>query len=102
MNKFFIIFFASYNPIIVYLLMAQAGLGIMTIRLGVVLLTLLLIMFFFVSMVVYNREYKIKLPKISFNFFLINICFLFFIIAIVWGVLKNQHLKFIILDTLFR
>ena len=74
----------------------------MTIRLGVVLLTLLLIMFFFVSMVVYNREYKIKLPKISFNFFLINICFLFFIIAIVfYFTFKNQHLKFIILDTLF-
>ena len=101
MNKFFILFFASYNPLLIYLLMAHAGIGIMSLRLSLVLTTLVLIILFFFSVNYYKKEYRIKLPNIGCNFLLITAFLFIFILSSLWGITRNTEIKFILLDFLF-
>ena len=101
MKKLLTLLFITYNPILIYLLMSQGGIGVMTIRVIFLITTLLFFLYVFVSLVILRRKYEVKLPNISFNFLLITIFLIFYIISILIGLVNNHYLNFILLDIFF-
>ncbi|MDD5687516.1 MAG: O-antigen ligase family protein [Elusimicrobia bacterium] len=98
MKYIFFGFFVAYNPIYIYYLMSHGALGGMTIRLAASSIFLLLIIFISFVVLTLKQNGKLKFKK-STLLSLMNVLFVFFIIALIVGFIKGNGLKYLLLDT---
>lgn len=98
MKFIFFGFIIAYNPIYVYYLMSHGALGGITFRTIASGIFLVGISYFSFLAFLLNRNGKIKVRNTSF-LFLVNILLMFYILAIIVGLVRGNDFKYMILDS---